>query len=158
MQLEIERKFLLAKDDWRKLASDSCYYCQGYLYADEKRVVRVRIAGDKAFLTIKGEISYLSRLEFEYPLPLEDAKALLEHLADKPLVEKIRYAVPHLGLLWEVDEFLGANKGLTLAEVELAAEDQPIEKPDWVGREVSADPRYCNASLVKNPYLSWENP
>ena len=154
MGLEIERKFLLAGDEWRTLATGSQYYCQGYLCADKKRAVRVRIAADRAFLTIKGS-GGVSRLEFEYPLPLEDAKILLERLAEKPLVEKIRHTVPYGDLVWEVDEFLGLNKGLVLAEVELEREDQPIEKPAWAGEDVSADPRYYNASLVTNPYRNW---
>lgn len=155
MGLEIERKFLLVGEEWRKLATGSQYYCQGYLCADKERAVRIRIAADRAFLTIKGGGAGLSRLEFEYPLPLEDAKILLERLAEKPLVEKIRHTVPCGGLVWEVDEFLGPNKGLVLAEVELEREDQSIEKPAWAGEDVSADPRYYNASLVKNPYRNW---
>ena len=155
MGLEIERKFLLADDAWRSLATDSRRYCQGYLCSDGERAVRVRIAGESAFLTIKGGAAGVSHLEFEYPLPLEDAKILLERLAEKPLIEKIRYFVPHGGMIWEVDEFFGLNKGLTLAELELESEDQPFEKPPWVGKEVTEDPRYYNASLVKNPYRNW---
>jgi adenylate cyclase len=157
MRLEIERKFLPAADGWRAAVSGSRLYRQGYLCADAARSVRVRIAGDAACLTIKGACSALARLEFEYPLPTEDAGLLLERLADKPLVEKIRHTVPYGGLIWEVDEFLGANQGLILAEVELASEDQDFARPDWVGREVSGDPRYYNANLAKHPYLSWKD-
>lgn len=135
MGLEIERKFLLANDVWRGLATDSRRYCQGYLCADRERAVRVRIAGESAFLTIKGGGAGASHLEFEYPLPLEDAKILLEQLAEKPLIEKIRYFVPHGGLIWEVDEFFGLNEGLMLAELELESEDQPFEKPAWIDRK-----------------------
>ena len=155
MGLETERKFLLANDAWRALATDSRRYCQGYLCADRERAVRVRIAGESAFLTIKGGGAGASRLEFEYPLPLEDAKTLLDRLAEKPLIEKIRHIVPYGGLIWEVDEFFGLNEGLTLAELELESEEQPFEKPAWIGEEVTADPRYYNASLVKNPYRDW---
>lgn len=155
MGLEIERKFLLAGDAWRALATDSRRYCQGYLCADKERAVRVRIVGESAFLTIKGGGAGVSHLEFEYPLPLEDAKILLDRLAKKPLIEKIRHFVPHGGLIWEVDEFFGLNEGLTLAELELESEDQPFEKPAWIGEEVTADPRYYNASLVKHPYRDW---
>lgn len=155
MALEIERKFLLAGEEWRALVTDSRYYCQGYLCADKDRAVRVRIAADRAFLTIKGGGVGVSRLEFEYPLCLDDAKTLLDRLAEKPLIEKIRHIVPCNGLVWEVDEFLGLNRGLVLAEVELEREDQVIEKPAWAGEEVSNDPRYYNASLVKHPYRDW---
>ena len=155
MGLEIERKFLLAGEEWRSLVTDSQHFCQGYLCADKKRAVRVRIAADKAFLTIKASGSGLARLEFEYPLSVEDARMILEQIAEKPLVEKIRHNVPYGALLWEVDEFLGLNKGLLLAEVELQREDQAIEKPLWAGEEVSADPRYYSANLVKNPYQNW---
>jgi adenylate cyclase len=156
MGREIERKFLLTADTWRGLATGSLFFCQGYLCSDKKSAVRVRIAQNTAFLTIKAAVSDLTRLEFEYPLPLEDAKSMLEQLADKPLVEKIRYTVPYCGLIWEVDEFLGANAGLTLAEVELSSEDQSIEKPAWIGREVTTDSRYYNVNLAKNPYRNWK--
>ena len=155
MGLEIERKFLLTGDAWRSLATSSRRYCQGYLCADRERAVRVRIAGESAFLTIKGGGAGVSHLEFEYPLPLEDAKILLEQLAEKPLIEKVRHFVPHGGLIWEVDEFSGLNEGLVLAELELESEVQPFEKPAWIGEEVTADPRYYNASLVKKPYRDW---
>ena len=155
MGLEIERKFLLVGDEWRTLATGSQYYCQGYLCAGKKRAVRVRISADKAFLTIKGSGNGVSRLEFDYPLPVEDAKTILGRIALTPLVEKIRHCVPYGALLWEVDEFLGPNKGLVLAEVELESEDQAIEKPPWAGVEVSADSRYYSAYLVKHPYRNW---
>ena len=155
MGLEIERKFLLISEEWRAQATDARYYCQGYLCTDKERAVRVRIVADTATLTIKGPASGISRLEFEYPLPLADAKTLLERLAQKPLVEKIRHLVPHHGRIWEVDEFLGLNQGLIVAEVELESEDQAFAKPPWAGEEVTADPRYQNARLVKHPYATW---
>lgn len=154
MAFEIERKFLLTGEDWRGLAKGE-YYCQGYLCANKERTVRVRIAADQAWLTIKGASSGASRLEFEYPLPLEDARTLLDKLAQKPLVEKIRYRIPYEGFMWEVDEFLGLNKGLFLAEVELSHEEQIFAKPSWVGNEVTEDPRYYNACLARHPYSTW---
>ena len=158
MGFEIERKFLLAGEGWRALVTEARLYCQGYLCTDKERTVRVRITADKAFLTIKGLTAGASRLEFEYPLPQEDAKVLLEQLAEKPLVEKVRHIVPYGGLIWEVDEFLGVNQGLILAELELESETQPFAKPAWIGPEVTADPRYHNANLVKTPYRDWGGP
>ena len=155
MGLDIVRKFLLVGDEWRGLSPGGSYYCQGYLNTAKERTVRVRVAGDRAFLTIKGVSAGASRLEFEYPLPLEDAKVLLEQLAEKPLVEKFRHAVSYRGVLWEVDEFLGSNEGLILAEIGLESEDQVFDKPVWIGEEVTSDPRYYNANLVKKPYREW---
>ena len=154
MGIEIERKFLLRGDGWRGLATGEIYR-QGYLYGDGTPAVRVRIVGEKAFLTIKSRCSGLASLEFEYPLPLEDAHTLLEQVVREPPVEKIRYRIPCNGLIWEVDEFLGLNQGLLLAEVELEREDQSFELPPWVGEEVTADPRYYNAALAKHPFRNW---
>lgn len=154
MAHEIERVFLLANDSWRGLA-EGVPYRQGYLSSKKDCTVRVRMAGNRAWITVKGRTVHASRLEFEYPIPLEDAREMLEKLAQQPLIEKIRYAVPYKGLIWEVDEFLGANKGLLTAEVELTHAEQRLEKPDWVGEEVTGDPRYYNANLVKTPYADW---
>ncbi|PIE01416.1 MAG: adenylate cyclase [Acidobacteria bacterium] len=153
MGKEIERKFLVKSDTWRELAR-GVHYCQGYLSSVKERTVRVRTIEDKGFLTIKGISTGISRLEYEYPIPVEDAKALL-NICEKPLIEKSRYKIEHGGLVWEVDEFYGDNAGLILAEVELESEDQAYEKPDWIGEEVSSDPRYYNANLIKEPYTSW---
>ncbi len=150
MGTEIERKFLVTGDAWRT-ANPGVLYRQGYLCTGSA-TVRVRTAGDRGFLTVKGPARGIARSEFEYPIPLADAEAMLKELAEKPLVEKYRHTVFHAGLMWVVDEFLGANQGLILAEVELEREDQPLEKPSWAGREVSDDPRYRNASLVRRPY------
>src|SRR5690606_32751220 len=127
---------------------------QGYLSRAPGRTVRVRIEDDRAFLTIKGRASGLARPEFEYEIPLADASALLE-MADGPLVEKVRHYVPFGGLVWEVDEFFGDNEGLVVAEVELSCEDQAFEKPDFVGAEVTSDPRYLNSRLAVEPYSTW---
>jgi len=154
MAIEIERKFLLKNDDWRS-AGHGTPYRQGYLSSRPESTVRVRIAGNSAFLTIKGRNVGACALEFEYPLPLEDARTLLDQLAERPLIEKIRYKIPHAGLVWEIDEFLGENQGLIIAEVELSQPGQTISLPDWIGEEVTGDPRYFNSSLVKTPYKLW---
>jgi CYTH domain-containing protein len=115
----------------------------------------VRIAGDQGFLTVKGKSRGLSRAEFEYAIPVEDAAAMLDGLCEKPLIEKTRYRVPFGAHTWEVDEFHGANAGLVVAEVELASADDEPALPPWVGQEVSLDPRYFNANLVKRPFTTW---
>ena len=154
MGTEIERKFLVISDEWRGLAT-GVEYRQGYLSVSKERTVRVRIAGDTAFLTIKGETSGISRMEYEYPIPVEDAKVLLAELCEQPIIEKKRYTINYQGFVWEVDEFFGDNAGLLVAEIELESEDQEFVKPPWVGEEVSSDRRYSNASLVKAPFLTW---
>jgi CYTH domain-containing protein len=154
MAIEIERKFLLRNADWRKDAIGISYR-QGYLSIDPERTVRVRVAGDQGYLTIKGKTEGMSRSEFEYFIPLADATQLLDTLCLRPLIEKVRYCVPYAGCLWEIDEFAGENKGLILAEVELETCDQQVELPPWAGKEVTTDPRYYNASLSQNPYRNW---
>lgn len=152
MATEIERKFLVTGSAWK--SAEPTYYCQGYLNRDKHRTVRVRVAGECGLITIKGLTTGASRPEFEYPIPLADAKAMLD-LCDGPLVEKNRRIVEHAGLKWEVDEFLGDNKGLVIAEIELDSEDQEITLPPWAGAEVTDDPRYYNANLSKTPYSQW---
>ena len=160
MPTEIERKFLLANDGWRGLA-EGVTLCQGYLNTDAASTVRVRIAGSGAWLGVKGKGGITgkaggsTRLEFEYPVPLEDAQEMLVRLAKRPLIEKTRYTIPFAGLLWEVDEFHGDNQGLIIAEVELESESQSFAKPDWAGLEVTGDPRYYNANLVEKPFKNW---
>ena len=154
MGLEIERKFLVTGTAWRVLAA-GVLTRQGYLSSAAERTVRVRIAGDQGFLTVKGKSRGLSRAEFEYAIPVEDAAAMLDGLCEKPLIEKTRYLVPFGAHTWEVDEFHGANAGLVVAEVELASADDEPALPPWVGREVSLDPRYFNANLVKSPFTTW---
>lgn len=153
MAQEIERKFLVQSEEWRTLAK-ATRYRQGYLSSVKERVVRVRTIDDEGFLTIKGINEGLTRLEFEYDVPLEDAASLLE-LCEKPLIEKNRCKIALDGLVWEVDEFFGDNAGLIVAEVELESEDQAFEKPSWVGEEVSGDPRYFNSNLIQNPFTTW---
>ncbi|KQV92485.1 CYTH domain-containing protein [Pelomonas sp. Root1237] len=154
MGIEIERKFLVTGDGWRQPAAAQTRFSQGYLSRDPARTVRVRIAGEQAFLTIKGATQGATRAEFEYEIPLTDARQLLA-LCDGPLVEKIRHLCPHEGMTWEVDEFLGANAGLVVAEIELAAEGQVFARPDWLGAEVTGDGRYVNANLAVNPFTRW---
>ncbi|QSJ19954.1 CYTH domain-containing protein [Nostoc sp. UHCC 0702] len=154
MAKEIERKFLVKGDSWRKLA-EGTVYCQGYIATGEKATVRVRIAGNQGYLTIKGPSVKYSRAEFEYTIPIEDAQEMLDTLCDRPLIEKIRYKLEWNNLIWEIDEFDGVNKGLILAEVELTDEKQHIELPDWIDKEVSEDPKYFNSNLVKHPFSQW---
>lgn len=154
MKIEIERKFLLKDDSWRHGAT-GILYRQGYLCTDPERTVRVRLGGDTAVLAIKGAGDGIARSEFEYPIPLQEGAALLDRLCLHPLVEKYRYRVPFAGLTWEIDEFLGANAGLLLAEVELERIDQEVPLPPWVGREVSSDHRYYNAWLARHPFSTW---
>jgi adenylate cyclase len=154
MGTEIERKYLLRNDLWREGASGTMYR-QGYLNSVKERTVRIRTVGDKAFLTIKGITVGATRAEYEYPIPTDDCNAMLDALAEKPLIEKKRYKIKHGGLIWEIDEFFGDNKGLIVAEVELQSESQSFSKPDWVGEEVSGDPRYFNSNLIKHPFTKW---
>jgi len=153
MAIEIERKFLVQGDSWRQLGTGVPYW-QGYIMSSQGKTVRVRRAGDRGYLTIKGGAQGISRHEFEYEIPLSDAEELLE-MCDRPLIEKTRYKILHHELVWEVDEFWGDNEGLIIAEVELTDPDQPLQLPDWVDREVSYDPRYFNAALARQPYRSW---
>lgn len=154
MAVEIERKFLVLGDDWRTLGTP-VRYRQGYLAADQRRSVRVRVAGDRGFITIKGQTTGITRAEYEYEIPLQDAEALLDNLCDRPLIEKTRTKIERNGLLWEVDEFFGENQGLVMAEVELVSPDQLVQPPDWIGQEVSDDPRYYNSNLAKQPFQTW---
>jgi adenylate cyclase len=155
MGVEIERKFLLRGEGWRALG-EPVLLRQGYLSSQRERVVRVRIEGDTAMLTIKGRSVGASRGEWEYPIPLADAEVFLATLCEQPLVEKYRRRIDFGGLVWEVDEFLGVNAGLIVAEVELTAEDQVFDQPDWVGDEVTDDARYFNANLIRQPYSTWQ--
>ncbi|RUM41516.1 MAG: adenylate cyclase [Desulfocapsa sp.] len=155
MGLEIERKFLLSGDDWRDLAP-KIRYRQGYINADKERTVRVRTCDRKGFLTVKGLSIGASRLEFEYEIPLPDAEIMLAELCEKPLIEKDRTLIRFGRVTWEVDEFLGENSGLIIAEVELEHQNQAIDKPDWVGKEVTGDPRYFNSNLIRHPYSTWK--
>lgn len=154
MSVEIERKFLVCNDRW-KLLGEGVLLRQGYLSSTPERVVRVRIEDNKAMLTIKGKAVGATRGEWEYPVPVEDAQAMLNDLCERPLIEKRRYRIPYEGMLWEVDEFLGENAGLVVAEIELESEQQTFAKPDWLGEEVTQDKRYYNSNLLRHPYSKW---
>ena len=154
MGIEIERKFLLQGDAWRALGQPVLLR-QGYLSSLAERVVRVRIEGGQAMLTIKGRSVGAARGEWEYQIPLADAEQFLERLCEQPVIEKYRRRIVFDGMTWEVDEFLGANAGLVLAEIELEAEDQAFSTPDWIAAEVTDDARYYNANLIKNPFSNW---
>ena len=154
MGIEIERKFLLKNNDWRKLAQ-GVVYRQGYISSDKEKTVRVRTVGEVGYLTIKGASKGPARMEFEYQVPLQDALTMLEELCAAPIIEKKRYCVRYQGFTWEIDEFFKENEGLVVAEIELESEDQEFEKPEWVGEEVTGDPRYFNSNLIKEPYTKW---
>ena len=153
MGVEIERKFLPNGDAWRALG-EPVLLRQGYLSSNPARVVRVRIEGEQAYMTIKGKSVGATRGEWEYPIALGDAGELLA-LCEQPLVEKFRRKIEFAGNVWEVDEFLGANAGLVVAEIELHAEDQAFERPDWIGVEVTHDARYFNSALARQPFSAW---
>ncbi|MEJ6736577.1 MAG: CYTH domain-containing protein [Flavobacteriales bacterium] len=154
MALEIERKFLLKNDTWKPLIKEEILIKQGYLNSEKERTVRVRTYGDKGVITIKGKNNNLTRKEFEYPIPLADVIEMLE-LTEMPIIEKTRFIVINDGNTWEIDVFKGVNKGLVVAEIELENETEKFEIPDWIGEEVSADPKYYNASLIKHPFTAW---
>ncbi len=156
MGVEIERKFLVDHDKWHKLDKpEGKHYKQGYIFSDETRTVRVRIADGHGYLTLKGgRQGKMSRSEFEYEIPVNDAEELLKTLSQNG-TEKIRYRIPAGDFTWEVDVFLGDNKGLIVAEKELRSEDDEFKKPDWIGEEVTDDHRYANSNLAVKPYSKW---
>lgn len=154
MGTEIERKFLVASDAWRTEATQCSVFCQGYLASEGGNTVRIRLDGRQGWLTVKGPTEGMRRAEFEYGVPLEDAEALLSLCAGR-IVEKKRHRIPVGSHLWEIDEFAGLNAGLTMAEVELAAEADIVSLPGWLGREVTGDRRFDNANLSRFPYSQW---
>ena len=154
MSKEIERKYLLKNNDWRKLSTSSFKIKQGYLNSNIERTVRVRRIGDKALLTIKSKNEGITRSEYEYEIPVEDAISLLD-LCEKPIIEKTRSIVVFENKTWEIDEFEGENKGLIIAEIELSSENEEFIVPSWIGKEVSDDERYYNSSLILNPFCRW---
>ncbi|MEA3287464.1 MAG: CYTH domain-containing protein [Candidatus Marinimicrobia bacterium] len=154
MAQEIERKFLVTATTYRELAG-GIHYRQGYLNSQKERVVRIRTIDDSAFITVKGITKGATRLEYEYEISVSDANEMLNQLCEQPIIEKHRYKVALGNHVWEIDEFHGENEGLTVAEVELESEDQEYPKPDWIGEEVTGDPRYYNSNLIANPYKNW---
>ena len=155
MGTEIERKFLLQSEDWRNEVTSSTRLIQGYLLRGDNTAIRVRVKDDKAELNIKHTHDGISRLEYEYEIPLSDAQEMLQQLALKPLIDKTRHHVMHGDHLWEVDEFYGDNAGLVVAEIELSYPDESFARPSWLGEEVSLDRRYYNSNLSKLPYTRW---
>ncbi|HEY9189855.1 MAG TPA: CYTH domain-containing protein [Sulfurovum sp.] len=154
MGVEIERKFLT--DETKLPTLQNGYRIkQGYIQTADHTTVRVRIRDKEAFLTIKGKSQGASRLEFEYPIPLQDAEEMLENLCHASLIEKTRYLLEHEGHTWEVDVFEGSNQGLIVAEIELQSEEEDFSLPEWVSKEVTEDVRYFNANLIKHPYADW---
>jgi adenylate cyclase len=154
VNMEIERKFLVTGDEWRSQA-EGIHCRQGYLSTDKESVIRIRTSNNSGLLTIKSPVSALSRLEYEYEIPLAEAEEILKNVCVQPLIEKKRYKILLNNLLWEVDEFYGANEGLIVAELELASEEERFEKPAWLGEEVSHDPRYFNVNLIARPFTTW---
>ncbi|CAA9892306.1 Inorganic triphosphatase [Candidatus Methylobacter favarea] len=155
MAIEIEHKFLLANSDWRKQISHSVKYRQGYLSSQASSSIRVRISDDHAWLNIKSASPGTNRHEYEYEIPLIDAEEIINKLCRKPLIEKTRHFVVDDGHTWEIDEFEGKNKGLIVAEIELAETGLHFSKPHWLGQEVTHDLRYYNNSLSLHPYSEW---
>lgn len=156
MPVEIERKFLVETDEWQRVASPGKRFCQGHIAKDGRASVRVRRASDKAYLTVKGVRTGITRSEFEYEIPVEHAEEMLQTLCAKPLLEKTRYCVLHEGLIWEIDVFSGLAEGLVVAEIELSNADQLVSLPDWVGAEVTGDPRYRSSAIVNAPIAALE--
>ncbi len=156
MPLEIERKFLVKNDFYRSLAVPVIYR-QGYLAILSEREVRVRLAGEKGFLSVKARVNDTTRHEFEYAIPAEDAAFMLDNLCAGFRIEKLRYLIPDNGLIWEVDEYTGDNSGLVVAEIELPDPAYPFSKPVWIGEEITGDDRYLNAALALNPYKNWQH-
>ena len=155
MATEIERKFLILNDNWRKEADDGVHMIQGYMGSNEKSSIRIRVNGERANLNIKSKTIGIQRSEYDYDIPLDEAKEMLDALCDTPLIEKTRYHVMHDGHKWEIDVFAGDNEGLVVAELELSSPDEEFSMPDWAGKDVSEDPRYYNICLVTNPYKNW---
>lgn len=155
MAIEIERKFLVIDDSWRNQVQKSVAMSQGYLVGSDKASVRVRIAGDSAYMNIKSATLDVTRKEYEFTIPLQDAREILDQLCDKPLIEKVRHYVPQGQHTWEIDVFEGDNAGLVVAEIELGHAEESFHRPAWLGEEVSADKRYYNVCLVRHPYKDW---
>lgn len=154
MTVEIERRFLLQNDHWRTLAGAPKILRQGYLSVEKERTIRVRIIGNRAWLTLKGYISDVSRSEFEYEIPLEHAEVMMDTMCPFKL-EKYRYEIEYAGFVFEIDEYFGENAPLVVAELELPSENTPFERPEWLGEEITANGMFTNAYLSKHPYSTW---
>lgn len=157
MGLEIERKFIVTSDNYKtEKVIDKIDITQGYVTLDREKVIRIRIADDQAFLTLKGLATKITRHEFEYSVPVDEAREMLKLFCFQPIIKKIRYLIQHNHHLWEIDEFHNQNSGLVIAEIELDSEDEDFSKPNFIGKEVTSDPRYYNFNLVRNPYQDWK--
>lgn len=154
MGKEIERKFLVKDSNFKKMCTGQLYK-QGYLNSDPNRTVRLRLVGNKGYLTIKNKGNGLTREEFEYEIPYSDAQEILQGICERPFIEKTRYIFNYQGHVWEIDEFHGENEGLIIAEIELENENKNFPVPEWIGEEVTYDYKYTNSSLVTNPYKKW---
>lgn len=157
MATEIEHKFLLKNENWRKEVSHCVVYKQGYLSSQSTSSIRVRISNREAWLNIKSATIGTQRSEYEYEIPLSDAQEILDNLCFKPVIEKTRHFVKYENHLWEIDEFDGENAGLIVAEIELNSLNENFTKPDWIGEDVTQDVRYYNNNLAKTPYSQWRN-
>ena len=155
MAVEIERKYLVVNDKWKSFIESESIMKQGYLATVDNASIRIRVANGKAFLNIKSATLGIRRSEFEYEIPLQDGDEMLDNLISGSVIDKVRYKVRCGAHIWDLDLFHGDNEGLIVAEVELDSEDEVFEIPEWVGAEVSGDPKYYNASLVKHPYCDW---
>ena len=155
MKTEIERKFLVLNSSYKDLGNYK-YCIQGYIKSINEPLVRIRTIGNKSYLTMKSDVNGITRLEYEYEIPIQDAKDLLELYCQESIVEKNRYIISYKSTTWEVDEFLGGNKGLVVAEVELTSEDQEYDSPEWIGEEVSTDKKYYNYNLAHHPFQRWD--
>ena len=155
MAIEIERKYLLKNNDWQTHVYQKTHYKQAYLANTKQSSVRIRIAGNKANINIKSMTLGIQRLEYEYPMPVQDANELLEQLCQKPVIEKTRHLVKYDYKIWEIDVFEGENKGLIMAEIELNHVAEKFKLPAWIGAEVSQYVRYYNVNLIQYPYQQW---
>ena len=154
MTIEIERRFLLKNDSWRALAGEPETMRQGYLSVEKERTIRVRIIGNRAWLTLKGYISDVARSEFEYEIPLLHAETMMQTMCPFKL-EKRRYKIDYQGFVFEIDEYFGDNAPLIVAELELPSEDAAFAEPEWLGEEITYNGRFTNAYLSKHPYSEW---
>lgn len=155
MAIEIERKFLIKNASWREISNAGIEIKQGYLNSNIDRTVRIRIIGSVGLITVKCKTINMTRKEFEYQIPVEDAIELLE-LCEKPIIEKIRFEIIQNNKTWEIDEFKGVNAGLIIAEIELENEAEKIRLPEWIGKEVTLEAKYYNSNLIENPYTNWK--
>lgn len=155
MPIEIERKFLLANNNWREQVTSQYRIRQGYMGEIDKASVRIRVQGDKANINIKSATLSMRRMEYEYEIPLDEALEMLDQLCKQPQVDKTRHIIKQGKFKWEIDEFYAENEGLLVAEIELDDEAETFDKPEWLGGEVTEDPRYYNVNLIKHPYKNW---